>query len=131
MVGAGVAWGAYSWRGRAVVDPLRSTAGNFYRAAPLAVLPCLLFLPNVQPDPVGAACAIASGAIASGLGYAIWYSALPGLGARTAANAQLSVPVLAALGGVVLLGEPLGMRLVVAGAAVLGGIALAARARRA
>jgi drug/metabolite transporter (DMT)-like permease len=129
MVFAGMAWGVYSWRGRGVLDPLRSTAGNFYRAAPLALLPCLLLLPTLRPDPFGAACAVLSGAIASGLGYAIWYAALPGLGAKTAANAQLSVPVLTAFGGVVLLGEPIGWRLVVAGAAVLGGIALAARAR--
>jgi drug/metabolite transporter (DMT)-like permease len=129
MAGAGIAWAAYTWRGRAVVDPLRSTAGNFYRAAPLAVLPCLALLPQLQPDALGAACAVLSGAFASGLGYAVWYSALPGLSAKTAANAQLSVPVLAALGGVVLLGEPIGWRLAIAAAAVLGGIALAARRR--
>jgi drug/metabolite transporter (DMT)-like permease len=130
MAGAGIAWGAYSWRGRAVIDPLRSTAGNFYRAAPLAVLPCLAWLPNLHPDGFGAACAVASGAIASGLGYAVWYSVLPALGAKTAANAQLTVPVLAALAGVAVLGEPIGWRLAVAAAAVLGGIALAARKPR-
>ena len=131
MVGAGIAWGAYSWRGRAVADPLRATAGNFYRAAPLALLPCLAFLPELHPDAIGATCAILSGAVASGLGYAIWYSALPGLGAKTAANAQLAVPVLAALGGFVVLGEPIGWRLAIAAVAVLGGIALAAQTRRA
>lgn len=131
MVGAGVAWGAYSWRGRSVIDPLRSTAGNFYRAAPLAVLPCLALLPQLQPDAFGALCAVLSGALASGLGYAVWYTVLPGLGAKTAANAQLAVPVIAALAGVVVLGEPIGWRLAVAAAAVLGGIALAAKTRRA
>ena len=131
MVGAGIAWGAYSWRGRVVVDPLRSTAGNFYRAAPLAVLPCLALLPSLRPDALGATCAVLSGAVASGLGYAVWYSVLPALGAKTAANAQLAVPVITAGAGVVLLGEPIGWRLVVAAAAVLGGIALAARTRRA
>jgi drug/metabolite transporter (DMT)-like permease len=131
MVAAGMAWGVYSWRGRFVLDPLRSTAGNFYRAAPLALLPCLLFLPEIKPDPVGAACAVLSGAVASGLGYAIWYTALPGLSAKTAANAQLSVPVLAALGGLALLDEPIGWRWVIAATAVLGGIAIAARAKRA
>ena len=130
MAGAGIAWGVYSWRGRAVVDPLRSTAGNFYRAAPLAVLPCLAYLPQLRPDALGAACAVLSGAVASGLGYAVWYSVLPALGAKTAANAQLAVPVIAALAGVALLGEPIGWRLAVAAAAVLGGIALAARTRR-
>lgn len=131
MAGAGIAWGAYSWRGRAVVDPLRSTAGNFYRAAPLAVLPCLAFLPHLRPDAIGAACAVLSGAVASGLGYAVWYSVLPALGAKTAANAQLAVPVIAALAGVAVLGEPIGWRLAIAAAAVLGGIALAARRPRA
>jgi drug/metabolite transporter (DMT)-like permease len=124
MLLAGVAWGLYSWRGRGVLDPLRSTAGNFYRAAPLALLPCLAFLPQLRPDPLGAACAVLSGAIASGLGYAVWYAALPGLGPKAAANAQLSVPVLAALGGMAVLGEPVGWRWVIAAAAVLGGIAL-------
>ena len=127
MLGAGVAWGLYSWRGRGVLDPLRSTAGNFYRAAPMAVLPCLLFLPHLRPDAFGAACAVLSGAIASGLGYAVWYSALPGLSARAAANAQLAVPVLAAFGGVALLDEHVGWRLALATAAVLGGIALSLR----
>jgi drug/metabolite transporter (DMT)-like permease len=130
MVGAGIAWGAYSWRGRAVVDPLRSTAGNFYRAAPLAVLPCVALLPNLRSDALGAACAVVSGAVASGLGYAVWYSVLPALGAKTAANAQLTVPVIAALAGVAVLDEPIGWRLAVAAAAVLGGIALAARGPR-
>ena len=127
MLGAGVAWGAYSWRGRGVLDPLRATAGNFYRAAPLAVVPCLAWLPHLHPDAFGAACALLSGAIASGLGYAVWYAALPGLGAKTAANAQLTVPLLAALAGWGVLGEPLGMRWLVAALAVLGGLALAAR----
>lgn len=126
MLLAGVAWGLYSWRGRGVLDPLRATAGNFYRAAPLAVLPCLAYAPMMRADAVGAACALLSGAIASGLGYAVWYAALPGLGAKTAANAQLSVPVIAALGGVLVLGEPIGWRWAAAALAVLGGVALAA-----
>ena len=129
MLLAGVAWGLYSWRGRGVVDPLRTTAGNFYRAAPLAVVPCVLLVPSLHSDAIGAACALLSGAIASGLGYAVWYAALPGLGAKTAANAQLSVPVIAALAGVVVLGEPIGWRWGVAALAVLGGVALAARER--
>ncbi|MEQ8663417.1 MAG: DMT family transporter, partial [Gammaproteobacteria bacterium] len=82
-------------------------------------------------DAAGVACALASGALASGVGYAIWYSALPALAASTAASVQLSVPVLAALGGVALLGEPLTARLLIAGGAILGGIALIIRARAA
>jgi drug/metabolite transporter (DMT)-like permease len=130
MAGAGIAWGVYSWRGRGVLDPLRATAGNFYRAVLLAVVPCVAFVPLLRPDPFGAACAVLSGALASGLGYAVWYAALPHLGGKTAANAQLSVPVLAALGGLAVLGEPIGWRWAVSAAAVLGGIALAARGRR-
>jgi drug/metabolite transporter (DMT)-like permease len=130
MLGAGVAWGLYSWRGRAVLDPLRSTAGNFYRAAPLALVPALAMLPSLHTDAFGAACAVVSGAIASGLGYAVWYAALPGLPGKAAANAQLTVPVLAALGGFALLGEPIGWRWMGAAAAVLGGLALATRRAR-
>jgi drug/metabolite transporter (DMT)-like permease len=93
----------------------------------------LLVLVAAKPtglEPNGVAYAIASGAIASGLGYAVWYAVLPSLRATTAASVQLSVPVLAALGGVLLLGEPLGLRLVLASAAVLGGVALALRRPR-
>jgi drug/metabolite transporter (DMT)-like permease len=124
MLAAGVAWGVYTLRAKGSGDPLRVTAGNFIRAVvPTAAL-SLVTLPWFSFDGLGLACAVASGALASGVGYAVWYSALPGLTVTTAATAQLSVPVIAAVGGIVLLGEPLSVRLVLASAAVLGGIAL-------
>ena len=130
MLAAGIAWGVYSLRGRGAGDPLQATAGNFLRAVPFAVALTGAMLPWAALDAAGAALAVASGAITSGIGYAIWYSALRGLKAATAATVQLSVPPLAALGGVVLLGEPLTMRLLVASVAILGGIALVIAEKR-
>lgn len=124
MLGAGVAWGVYSLRGRGAGDPTAVTAGNFLRALPFAAVLSLLMLHRSAIDPAGFWLAAASGAAASGIGYAIWYAALPSLKAATAATVQLSVPVITALGGVALLGEPVTLRLVMASAAVLGGIAL-------
>jgi drug/metabolite transporter (DMT)-like permease len=124
MVVAGVGWGVYSLRGRRAADPLRATAGNFLRAAPMALLASAWFAHSAALDAAGIGYAIASGALASGLGYAIWYSALPSLKATTAATVQLCVPVLAAAGGIAFLGEPLTLRLVAASVAILGGIAL-------
>lgn len=124
MVGAGAAWGIYSLRGKAAGDPTRVTAGNFLRAAPMAVLLGLLVPQPLVLGGAGAGYAVASGALASGIGYAIWYAALPGLRATSAATVQLSVPVLAALGGIALLAEPPSLRLVLAAVAILGGIAL-------
>jgi len=130
MIAAGIAWGVYSLRGRGAADPLTATAGNFLRAAPLGIGLGLAALPWVQMNMAGAGYAIASGALASGLGYAIWYAALPGLKATSAATVQLSVPVIVALGGVALLGEPVTLRLALASAAILGGIALVIWTRR-
>jgi drug/metabolite transporter (DMT)-like permease len=134
MAGAGIAWGVYSLRGRSAGEPVAATASNFLRAAPLALLVSLMSLllvgvPHASTN--GIALAVASGAITSGLGYVIWYAALPHLTALRAATVQLSVPALAALGGVWWLSEALTMRLVIASAAILGGIALvlASRAR--
>lgn len=124
MVGAGIAWGVYSLRGRGAGDPTEVTAGNFIRAVPMAVAVSLVALPQLSIDGAGIALAVASGALASGVGYAIWYAALPHLQATQAATVQLSVPVIAALGGVLLIGEPLSLRLALASAAILGGIAL-------
>lgn len=121
MTAAGVAWGGYSLLGRAGRDALATTAGNFVRSLPLA-LP-LLALAQAW-DAEGMLWAALSGAVASGVGYAIWYAALPGLSAARAASIQLSVPVIAALSGVALLGEPLSLRLLIASAAVLGGVGL-------
>lgn len=124
MLSAGIAWGIYSLRGRGGGDPTAVTAGNFMRAAPLAVALSLLTLPSFALDAAGIGYAIASGALASGVGYAIWYKALPGLRPASAASVQLSVPVIAAVGGIVFLGEPMTVRLGLTATAILGGIAL-------
>ncbi|MBI3094988.1 MAG: DMT family transporter [Rhodocyclales bacterium] len=124
MLGAGVAWGVYSLRGRGAGDATQVTAGNFLRAVPIAAALSLLMIGDVSLDRAGIAYAVASGALASGLGYAIWYTALPGLKATKAATVQLSVPVIAALGGVAFLGEAITLRLMLASVAILGGIAL-------
>lgn len=130
MLGAGVAWGIYSLRGRGTSDAISATTGNFLRAVPFAAGLCLALIPWMRLDPAGVAYAILSGAIASGLGYVIWYTALPSLKAASAASVQLSVPVLTAAGGILLLGEPLTLRFVLASVAVLGGIALVVLAPR-
>jgi drug/metabolite transporter (DMT)-like permease len=124
MLAAGFAWGVYSLLGRGSSNPLRDTAGNFIRTVPLALVLSMLFIDASRVDVAGAAYAVASGAIASGLGYALWYAALPRLRATTAATVQLSVPAIAAIGGVVLLGEPLTMHLVIASLLILGGVAI-------
>lgn len=124
MLGAGAAWGVYSLRGKGSGDPLRVTAGNFLRAVVFAIVLSALMWPAASFDRAGVGYAIASGALASGIGYAIWYAALPALKVTSAATVQLSVPVIAAVGGIVWLGEPLTPRLVLASAAILGGIAL-------
>ena len=127
MLLAGVAWGLYSLRGRTGGDPIRVTAGNFVRAAALSAPLLALAWPTHPPQAQGVWLAIASGALASGVGYAIWYTALPRLRATTAATVQLAVPVLAALAGIVLLGEAATPPLAVATVAILGGIALVVR----
>jgi drug/metabolite transporter (DMT)-like permease len=124
MLVAGFSWGVYSLRGRGRGDPNRVTAGNFIRAVPIAVVLSLVTYTGISIDAAGLWYALLSGAIASGLGYVIWYTALPLLRAATAATVQLSVPVIAALGGVVLLSEPLSLRLTLTSIAILGGIAL-------
>jgi drug/metabolite transporter (DMT)-like permease len=124
MLGAGVAWGIYSLRGKREKNPATVTAGNFARAVPFAAAVSIMFLPRLHLDLAGLTYAIISGAITSGLGYVIWYSALPGLKAASAATVQLSVPVLTATGGILLLGEPLTLRYLLASITVLGGIAL-------
>ena len=138
MATAGIAWGIYSLRGRGAGEPVAATAGNFGRAAPLALALSVAFAGSIHLSAAGIALAVASGAVTSGLGYVVWYAALPGLTALRAATVQLSVPPLAALGGVLLLAEALSLRLVMSSAAILGGIALvlfsrslAARPRRA
>ena len=124
MLGAGVAWGVYSLRGRGAGDATAVTAGNFLRAVPMAAALSMVLWRDATIDPAGFGYAVASGALASGIGYAVWYTALPTLKATQAATVQLSVPVLAALGGILFLGEPATLRLVVASSAILGGITL-------
>jgi drug/metabolite transporter (DMT)-like permease len=124
MLGAGVAWGIYSLRGKREKNPATVTAGNFVRAVPFAAAVSIIFVSRIDLDLAGVIYAIISGAITSGLGYVIWYSALPSLKAASAATVQLSVPVLAATGGILLLGEPLTLRYLLASLAILGGIAL-------
>jgi len=124
MIGAGVAWGVYSLRGKGAGDPTRVTAGNFMRAVPVTVVLSLALAKFNTVDLPGITYAVASGALASGLGYAIWYTVLPSLKNTSAASVQLSVPVIASIGGVVFLGEPMTLRLVLASVAILGGIAL-------
>lgn len=124
MLGAGVAWGFYSLRGKGAGDPTKVTAGNFMRAVPIAAILSAFMLHATSVDAAGFWYAVASGALASGLGYAIWYTALPALKATNAATVQLSVPVIAAVGGIIFLGEPITLRLALASVAILGGIAL-------
>ena len=124
MLGAGVAWGVYSLRGKGERNAASVTAGNFVRAVPFATALIVIFAPWTHADLAGIAYAIISGAVTSGLGYVVWYKALPGLKAASAATVQLSVPVLAGTGGILLLGEPITLRYLLASVAVLGGIAL-------
>ena len=128
MLGAGAAWGVYSLLGRGAGDPTAATGGNFLRTIPFAALLLLAAL-AVKGEPetvdrVGAFYAVVSGAVTSGLGYVLWYAALPALRATSAATIQLSVPAIAAIGGAVLLAEPITARLLLSSVAILGGIAL-------
>ena len=131
MASAGMAWGIYSLRARGSGDPTAATAGNFLRAAAFATVIGLALLPWSTFTKRGIGCALASGILTSGLGYVIWYRALQGLAATTAASVQLSVPVLATLGGVLMLSEPVTPQLVFASAALLGGLGLVILARQA
>jgi drug/metabolite transporter (DMT)-like permease len=124
MLSAGVAWGVYSLHGKGERNPARATAGNFLRAIPFAAVLGLVFTPWAHVDITGATYAVVSGAITSALGYVIWYKTLSDLKATSAAVVQLSVPVLAATGGILLLSEPITLRYTLASATVLGGIAL-------
>jgi drug/metabolite transporter (DMT)-like permease len=124
MAIAGIAWGVYSLRGRGLGDATQATAGNFVRTAPLALVISLVMWPSASVDMRGAFYAVASGALASGVGYAIWYSVLPSLRATSAATIQLSVPAIAAIAGVIFLGEPIGLRLAVSSVAILGGVGI-------
>ena len=124
MALAGVAWGVYSLRGRGVADPVAATDANFVRATPLALLLSLVLASNAHAGATGIVLAVASGALTSGIGYVIWYAALNGLSAMRAATVQLSVPPIAAFGGVLFLSEVISTRLALASMAILGGVAM-------
>jgi drug/metabolite transporter (DMT)-like permease len=124
MFAAGAAWSVYSVLGRSAGDPLAATAGNFLRSVPFAAALVLTAVGHETSDHLGVLYAVLSGAITSGLGYVLWYAALPRLTATAAATIQLSVPAIAALGGAMLLAEPITARLLLASAGILGGIAL-------
>lgn len=130
MVVSGISWGWYSLLGRSGGDPTLATAGNFLRAVPMAVAVALVFSAGLSVDAMGVMYGVASGAVASGLGYGLWYAVLPSLSAARGASVQLSVPVITALVAVVLLGESVSLRLILASVAVLGGIALVIVGRR-
>lgn len=125
MALSGVSWGVYSIRGRNAVAPLAATSGNFLRTVPMVVLVAAVAAPSLQASGTGAILALFSGAITSGFGYVLWYRALRVLSTTVAAIVQLSVPILAGLGGVIFLGELVSERLVVATVLVLGGLAAA------
>ncbi|HLM02218.1 MAG TPA: DMT family transporter [Pyrinomonadaceae bacterium] len=124
MTAAGAAWGFYTLRGRGSLNPLAETAGNFLRSVPMIILLALPFVYRIHLSAEGIVFAVLSGAIASGIGYAVWYAALKYHTAARAAILQLSVPALAAIGGVIFLAEAISMRLWLASALILGGIAL-------
>ena len=130
MLAAGIAWGTYSLIGRGAVDPLTATAGNFLRALPMAaILLGLAAMFGTKLDQSGLVYAIMSGAVASGLGYTIWYAALPGLSPAQGASVQLSVPVITALAGTIALGEAITIRLSLSSVAIVSGIALVVASR--
>ena len=130
MLTSGVAWAAYSLRGRGSADPIGDTAGNFARAAPLSVMLYPLTSGWLHVDVNGALYAVLSGVVTSGFGYVLWYTVLRKLGATRAASVQLIVPVLAALGGIAFMGELPTLRLLFASMAVLGGVSLTMLGRR-
>ena len=124
MTIAGIAWGSYSLLGKGVSDPLVASRNNFIWTVPLVIASSVLFLGDYRISLTGAMLAVVSGALASGIGYALWYAALRGLSATRAATVQLTVPVIAAFGGIVLLSEPITTRVLIASAATLGGVAI-------
>jgi drug/metabolite transporter (DMT)-like permease len=125
MVAAGLCWAAYTLIGRGSASPLADTAGNFIRTAPIAAVMIVAGTLMHGVSPGAALYAIASGAFASGIGYAVWYAVLPALSRTRAAIVQLTVPAIAAASGVLFIGEALTPRFVLATIAIIGGVALA------
>ena len=130
MAIAGIAWGFYTLRGKGSTNPLADTTGNFVRAVPMVILLSLPFIYQIHLSPRGILLAVLSGAIASGIGYSVWYAALKFHTATRAAILQLSVPALAATGGVIFLAETVSLRLILATILILGGISLAILGRK-
>ena len=130
MTLSGISWGCYSLWGRRVTDPIGATALNFRRGLPLAIVVSLATIGRVTISVAGTTLAVLSGALASGLGYVIWYYALPSLTATRAATVQLAVPIVAAVAGVVLLSEVVSLRLLISGILILGGVSLASMSNR-
>jgi drug/metabolite transporter (DMT)-like permease len=124
MALAGIAWGAYTIRGKGSTDPLAETTGNFIRSVPMVILISIPFFAQIHATGRGVLLAVLSGAVASGIGYSLWYAALRHLTSTRAAAFQLAVPVIAAAGGIFLLGEAASMRLWTSAAFILGGIGL-------
>lgn len=124
MAAAGIAWGAYTLRGRGSSDPLADTAGNFLRAVPMAAVVSIAFIPAFHLSNRGIVLAVISGAATSGIGYSIWYAVLKEHTATRAAVLQLSVPVLTAAIGVAFMAEVMSVRLMIAAGMILGGIGL-------
>lgn len=129
MGAAGFCWGIYTVIGKSSKSPLSDTAGNFVKSVPMIVIASAAFASQINLSARGLWLAVASGAIASGIGYALWYSVLPNLNATRAAILQLSVPLLTAFGGIFLLGENFSLRLLTAAALIVGGIALSSYGR--
>ena len=127
MAVSGMSWGFYSLAAKGARSPVSATASNFIRTVPMAmvVLAAVWIVDRPRASRTGLELAVISGAITSGLGYVLWYMALRGLTASRAAIVQLTVPVLAAIAGVLFLAEQMTLRLGLAGAAILGGVALA------
>jgi drug/metabolite transporter (DMT)-like permease len=121
---SGIAWGVYSIRGKGVSAPVVMTAGNFTRSAPMAIVASVIALSSVHLELFGVLLALVSGVITSGLGYVLWYKALRSLTTTQASAIQLTVPVIAAFGGVTLLSEQVSLRLIFGSALILGGVAL-------
>jgi drug/metabolite transporter (DMT)-like permease len=130
MLCAGIAWGVYSLRGRGATDPIVTTGANFVRTLPLTAMLSISSLSAVHASPSGIGLAVASGALASGVGYSLWYAALPLLSGTQAAAIQLAVPIVAAAGAVLFLGEQITLRLIGSALAILCGVWLAIRKPR-
>jgi len=124
MAGAGLAWGMYSVLGRQSHQPLAQTAGNFVLTLPISAAMLLFSVNRLHGNVDGILLAVASGALASGLGYALWYHVVSRISGASAATVQLSVPLLAAIGGMLVMQEPISLRLMLTGIMILGGIAL-------